>query len=271
MLEEGSEGALTDAFAAIHADCCAAMHYCLEIHKHFYPARYCLGRLLVAAGDVIGAQQVLSFCFKGRGGFGLNLWEEEAFRLPKSFRGVSDKVSEGDWKPGRPCRSVQSIGRDESSRKFVAKLRKIAVLYLLCCAQLALLRHAENLDGSEYVAYIEALSRFLRTNDYWQKCMADVAHFSVALLVNTLLCVMKIPRLSGTGWGTLRGALPRRHPEGSGSEPISSQFLSQTVLRDFRRAGRRFKGGLGSQDAQRFADAPGDIKDVLGGVRSSLR
>ena len=201
LLEEGSEGALTDAFAAIHADCCAAMHYCLEIHKHFYPARYCLGRLLVAAGEVNGAQQVLSFCFKGRGGFGLNLWEEEAFRLPKSFRGVSDKVSEGDWKPGRPCRSVQSIGRDESSRKFVAKLRKIAVLYLLCSAQLALLRHAENLDGSEYVAYIEALSRFLRTNDYWQKCMADVAHFSVALLVNTLLCVMKIPRLSGTEAG----------------------------------------------------------------------
>jgi len=84
--------------ASLLQDCCDAFSFCLDVQKHYYPARYALARLFLACHRVPEALELLAFCFRGRGGVSINVWEEEGCKLGKVNKS-GDKINMPDSEP----------------------------------------------------------------------------------------------------------------------------------------------------------------------------
>ncbi len=149
--------------ASLLQDCCDAFSFCLDVQKHYYPARYVLARLFLACHRVPEALELLAFCFRGRGGVAINVWEEEGCKLGKVNKS-GDKVNMGhEWGPGMAPKKVSEIGRDESSRKYVYKLRKLFTMYAKCLGMTG------DLDA------LQLLRKFVSKHEPWKSCLEDVS------------------------------------------------------------------------------------------------
>ena len=163
VCKDASVDDLSLVSASILQDCCDALSFCLDVQKHYYPARYMLARLFLACGRVEEALEVLAFCFRGRWGFAINLWEEEGFKIQKVNKS-GDKINVGhDWHPGMAPVKVSEIGRDESSRKYIYKLRKLCTMYVRC------------LSVTGDLKTLQLLTKFIAKHEPWKSCLDDVS------------------------------------------------------------------------------------------------
>ena len=163
VCKDASVDDLSLVSASILQDCCDALSFCLDVQKHYYPPRYMLARLFLACGRVEDALEVLAFCFRGRWGFAINLWEEEGFKIQKVNKS-GDKINVGhDWHPGMAPVKVSEIGRDESSRKYIYKLRKLCTMYVRCLS----------LTGD--LKTLQLLIKFIAKHEPWKSCLDDVS------------------------------------------------------------------------------------------------
>ena len=110
-------------------DAMEALSFCLQIHKYHYPAIYRLAEAFYSLGDKQEALEVITSCFKKNKNdkFSINMWEDQALCT------IKKKVEEpGEYRVGRAPQLISGVGREESSRKFVSKVRKALSLYIKC-------------------------------------------------------------------------------------------------------------------------------------------
>jgi hypothetical protein len=163
VCKDASVDDLSLVSASLLQDCCDAFSFCLDVQKHYYPARYALARLFLACHRVPEALELLAYCFRGRGGVSINVWEEEGCKLGKVNKS-GDKVNMGhEWGPGMAPKKVSEIGRDESSRKYVYKLRKLFTMYAKCLGMTG------DLDA------LQLLRKFVSKHEPWKSCLEDVS------------------------------------------------------------------------------------------------
>ena len=163
VCKDASVDDLSLVSASLLQDCCDAFSFCLDVQKHYYPARYALARLFLACHRVPEALELLAFCFRGRGGVSINVWEEEGCKLGKVNKS-GDKINMGhEWGPGMAPKKVSEIGRDESSRKYVYKLRKLFTMYAKC------------LGMTGDLEALQLLRKFVSKHEPWKSCLEDVS------------------------------------------------------------------------------------------------
>jgi calcineurin-binding protein cabin-1 len=153
----GAQGTPSEVLGGI-TDAMCALHFCIDIHKYHYPAICRLAKTYWTLGLKEKALAMITSCFKkGKEPFSINMWEDQALCSIKKPTGYSK-----DYKIGRAPDVISGIGREESSRKFVSKVRKALMFYI------------EVLSEYKDVETLDAIREFLTKTKQW-RCLSDLS------------------------------------------------------------------------------------------------
>eukprot|EP00898_Chlorokybus_atmophyticus_P006927 jgi/Chlat1/7235/Chrsp58S06868 len=189
FLDEASmETGVDDERALLFADCIAAMEFFLERDKYFHKARHRLAAALLWRGipaEVTRALELLSMFFKKENRIYINLWEVEASRRKaKKLRGLSTTQGRpGSLELARKVAKDMTIGKSESSRKFIGCVRKYLLLYIYALARKA---DQQSLDT------LALLPPSLGENKKFARAVEDIV--PIALAVYTCVLASAIAR-----------------------------------------------------------------------------